>query len=66
MAADLTRTAAQEFASLAGAMDATGLGERVGLRAMEVIAELHDTKDKDVEQLTVDAALSTCTPSFGR
>ncbi|WP_328362719.1 helix-turn-helix domain-containing protein [Mycobacterium sp. NBC_00419] len=58
MASDLTRTSAQEFASLAGSMDVTGLGERVGLRAMEVIAELHDTKDKDVEQLTVDAALS--------
>jgi len=33
------------------------LAERIGLRAVAVIAELHQPEDKDLEQLTVEAAL---------
>ncbi|MGY4710545.1 PucR family transcriptional regulator [Mycolicibacterium sp. CBM1] len=48
----------EEFTALAASMDVAALGQRIGMRAVEVIAELHDTKDRDLEQLTVEAALS--------
>ena len=38
-------------------IDVPELAERIGLRAVAVIAELHDPEDKDLEQLTVEAAL---------
>jgi hypothetical protein len=50
--------ASEEVAALAASVDITALGERIGLRAVEVVAELHNPRDRDIEQLTVAAALS--------
>jgi hypothetical protein len=43
---------------VAASVDVADLAERIGLRAVEVISELHDAQDKDLEQLTVAAAMS--------
>jgi hypothetical protein len=43
---------------VAALVDVNDLAERIGLRAVEVIADLHDAQDKDLEQLTIEAALS--------
>ena len=51
------RIAAQEAAAVAASIDVPELAERIGLRAVAVIAELHQPEDKDLEQLTVEAAL---------
>lgn len=48
----------EDAAAVTANVDVTDLGERIGLRAVEVIAELRDTEDKDLEQLTVEAAMS--------
>lgn len=48
----------EEAAALAASVDVAALGERIGLRAVEVVAELHNPQDRDIEQLTVAAALS--------
>jgi hypothetical protein len=50
--------ASEEIAALAASVDVAGIGERIGLRAVEVVAELHNPQDRDIEQLTVAAALS--------
>ncbi|BDB39701.1 MULTISPECIES: PucR family transcriptional regulator [Mycobacterium] len=50
--------AAQEAAAVAAAVDVADLAERIGLRAVEVIAELHVPGDKPLVQLTIEAALS--------
>ena len=51
------RSASKEAAAVAAAVDVPELAERIGLRAVAVIAELHQPEDKDLEQLTVEAAL---------
>lgn len=58
MALDVVRLAAEEAAAVAALIDVADVAERIGLRAVEVISELHDPADKDLEQLTVEAALS--------
>ncbi len=57
MAQDLVPAAAQEAAAIAASIDVAELAERIGLRAVAVVAELHQPEDKDLEQLTVEAAL---------
>lgn len=57
MAQDLVHVAAQEAAAVAASIDVAELAERIGLRAVAVVAELHQPEDKDLEQLTVEAAL---------
>ena len=57
MTQDLVRIAAREAATVAAAIDVPDLAERIGLRAVAVIAELHQPEDKELEQLTVEAAL---------
>ena len=44
--------------AVANLVDVNDLAQRIGLRAVAVIAELHNAQDKDLEQLTVEAALS--------
>lgn len=51
------RSASKEAAAVAASVDVPDLAERIGLRAVAVIAELHQPEDKDLEQLTVEAAL---------
>jgi hypothetical protein len=51
------RSASNEAAAVAAAVDVADLAERIGLRAVAVIAELHQPEDRDLEQLTVEAAL---------
>jgi hypothetical protein len=51
------RSASKEAAAVAAAVDVADLAERIGLRAVAVIAELHQPEDRDLEQLTVEAAL---------
>lgn len=50
--------APEDAAAVAAMIDVNDLAERIGLRAVAVIAELHDARDKNLEQLTVEAALS--------
>jgi hypothetical protein len=50
--------ASEEAAALIASVDVAAIGERIGLRAVEVIADLHDPQDREIEQLTVAAALS--------
>ncbi len=50
--------ASEEAAAVIAAVDVAALGERIGLRAVEVVAELHNPQDRDIAQLTVAAALS--------
>ena len=57
MAEDLVRIAAQKAATVAASIDVAELAERIGLRAVAVVSELHQPEDKDLEQLTVEAAL---------
>ncbi|BBX02932.1 hypothetical protein BST36_04250 [Mycolicibacterium moriokaense] len=45
-------------AEVAASVDEAELAERIGVRAVTVIADLHDANDKDLEQLTIEAALS--------
>ncbi|CAN5387512.1 hypothetical protein BH11ACT7_BH11ACT7_19590 [soil metagenome] len=47
-----------DAAALAATIDVLDLAERIGRRAVEVIADLHNAQDHDLEQLTVEAALS--------
>lgn len=47
-----------DAAAVVAAVDVADLGKRIGLRAVEVIAELHDSNDEDLTALTVAAALS--------
>ena len=57
MTQDLVRIASQKAALVAAKINVPELAERIGLRAVAVIAELHEAQDKDLEQLTVEAAL---------
>ncbi len=50
--------ASEEAAAVIASVDVAALGERIGLRAVEVVAELHNPQDREIEQLTVAAALS--------
>jgi hypothetical protein len=50
-------SASKEAAAVAASVDVPDLAERIGLRAVAVIAELHQPEDRDLEQLTVEAAL---------
>lgn len=50
--------ASEEVAAVIASIDVVSLGERIGLRAVEVVAELHNPQDREIEQLTVAAALS--------
>jgi DNA-directed RNA polymerase specialized sigma24 family protein len=52
------RITPEDAAAVAAKVDVTDLAERIGLRAVQVIAELRDTEDRDLEQLTVEAAMS--------
>lgn len=58
MAQDPTPGSPEEISAFTAAVDMADLGERIGLRAVEVVADLHDLEDKDLEQLTVQAAYS--------
>lgn len=58
MAQDLMRKVSDVAAAVADSVDGAELAERIGLRAVTVIAELHDLEDKDLAQLTVEAAFS--------
>ena len=58
MAQDLVRIAPEDAAAVAALVDVNDVGEQIGLRAVAVVAELHDAQDKDLEQQTVEAALS--------
>ena len=51
------RIASQHAAAAAASINVPELAERIGLRCVAVIGELHDPEDKDLEQLTVEAAL---------
>lgn len=50
--------ASEEATAVVASVDVAALGERIGLRAVEVVAELHNPQDREIEQLTVAAALS--------
>jgi hypothetical protein len=54
---DRVRIASQHAAAAAASINVPELAERIGLRCVAVIGELHDPEDKDLEQLTVEAAL---------
>lgn len=58
MVRDVTQLSADDMVAVTAAVDMADLGERIGLRAVEVVAELHDLEDKELEQLTVQAAYS--------
>ncbi|OPX10188.1 CdaR family transcriptional regulator [Mycobacterium sp. AT1] len=58
MAQDGVLVTPEDAAAVAESVNVSELAERIGLRAVEVIAELHDSNDKDLVQLTVEAALS--------
>lgn len=55
---ELVQITPDDAAAVAAMIDVNELAERIGLRAVEVIADLHNAQDKDLEQLTVEAALS--------
>ena len=55
---DHDNAAAQQAARAAASIDATELGERIGLRACEVVSELRDRFDDDLQQATIRAAMS--------
>ena len=57
MTQDRVRIASQHAAAAAASINVPELAERIGLRCVAVIGELHDPEDKDLEQLTVEAAL---------
>lgn len=50
--------AAELASAVTASIDVGEVAERIGLRAVAVVSELHDPPDKDFEQLTVTAALS--------
>jgi len=58
LAQELVQMTPDDAAAVAAMIDVNELAERIGLRAVEVIADLHNAQDKDLEQLTVEAALS--------